>query len=78
MTELIPLGRPFTMISGIVYALPAVRCILFFREAGAVIEHSNTEDFAFSTLITFTNGQAELSGGFIACSGDRDITLKRG
>lgn len=75
-TELVPLGIPFALIQGTVYALPACRCLMF--SVGATFEQAANVIFAVPSAVVFTNGQAELAGGFIRCTaGPSLVTFKK-
>jgi hypothetical protein len=76
-TELLPLGPPTLLKSGVAYALPAVKATVF-SDAAATLSVSNTLAFTASAPLTLTAGVGAVAGGgFIKASADALITLKR-
>jgi hypothetical protein len=67
-TEVLPLGVVFSMLQNVVYALPASRCVLFTDGAAPTIQQSTTLAFTTNVPVVLTNGQMELSGGYIRCT----------
>ena len=75
-TELLPIGMPWTMIGGRVYAVPAVECTLF-TDAASTFTQSMTQAFTLNQAVTLTAGSAALTGGFLKASVDTLVLLKR-
>lgn len=78
-TELLPIGPVVTLLQNVVYALPASRCLLFTDGAAPTLQQSSTVTFTANVAVVLTNGQAEVSGGFIRCTNlaTCNITLKK-
>lgn len=77
-TEQIPCGAIFSMTQNTVYALPTVRALLFTTGAPTLFQ-STVLAMTAPVAVALTNGQAELSGGFIQCTsaGPQLISMKR-
>lgn len=69
-------GPPFTMLAGIAYALPPVKCTIF-SDVAPTLTQSDTPNFASSVAVTLNGGQAELAGGFLKAVADALVVLKR-
>lgn len=78
-TECIAIGPVFGMLQNVVYALPASRCLLFTDGAAPTLQQSTTLAFTANVPLVLTNGQAEVSGGFIRCTNlaTCNVTLKK-
>jgi hypothetical protein len=78
-TELLSCGPIQTLLQNVVYALPACRCLLFTDGAAPTLQQSTTLAFTANVAVVLTNGQAELSGGFIRCTNlaTCNVTLKK-
>lgn len=76
-TQLLPLGPLVTMLANVVYALPAVQCVLFTDAAAPTIAQSSSVSFTLTSPLTLTNGQASVAGGFIRATADTPVILKR-
>ena len=76
-TQLLLPGPPTTLLAGVIYALPAVKCTLFTDAAAPTITQSNTVAFTANSAVTLTGGQATVAGGFIRAVANALITLKR-
>lgn len=78
-TELISMGPPTNLVQNQVYALPAVRCLLFCDVAAATFEQSASLNMTPAVALTpDANEQIEVAGGFIRCtSGNVKVLLKR-
>lgn len=68
-TELLSIGYPIQMVSGTIYALPSVPVRMFCETTTATIQQSNLVTFTTSTTMTLTQGQCDLSGGFVRSTG---------
>lgn len=77
-TEVISIGPAFSMVQNVVYALPALRVLLFTVGAPTLFQ---ANDLAMTTpvAVTLAGGQAELAGKFLQCTstGPQVVTLKR-
>ena len=78
-TEVIPIGPVFSMVQNVIYALPAVHCLLFSDGTAPTLQQSTTLAFTANVAMPLVNGQAEVSGGFIRQTtlATCNITLKR-
>lgn len=78
-TASLSIGPVQTLVQNVVYALPPVRCLLFTDATTPTIQQSTTVGFTANVALSLTNGQAEVSGGFIRCTNlaTCNITLKR-
>lgn len=76
-TQLLPVGTPVTMLANVIYALPAVNCVLYTDATTPTITQSNTQAFTANTAVTVTGGAATVGGGFIKAAADTLVTLKR-
>lgn len=78
-TELLPIGPIVTLLQNVIYALPASRCLLFTDGAAPTLQQSTTVGFTANVALVLTNGQAEVSGGFIRCTNlaTCNVTLKK-
>ena len=74
--QVLPLGVPFTILNGIVYALPGKRCLLFCSAGAPALAMSNDPAFATTIAVVLTNGQMEVAGGFIKATADTPIIVK--
>jgi hypothetical protein len=77
MTELLPIGMPWTMKANQVYAVPAVEVTLFTDAASPTITQSNTLAFTASQPVTLTAGSSAVLGSFIKATADTLVILKR-
>lgn len=77
-TETLSPGPAWSMIQNVVYALPAVR-VLLFTTGAPTLEQSTVVAMTAPVTVVLANGQAELAGGFIHCTsaGPQIVTLKR-
>jgi len=76
-TTLLPLGTPTLMTQNQVFALPAVRCLMFTDTAGTY-EQSAILAGPFIATVALAGGQVEVAGGFIRCTtASPTVTLKR-
>jgi len=76
-TELLSPGPPTLLKSGVAYALPAVK-VMVFSDSAATLSVSNTLAFTASAPLTLTGGVAAVAGGgFIKASADAVVTVKR-
>lgn len=77
-TEVLSIGYPIPIVQNTIYALPSRRVLMFSDAAGPTFFQSNTLAFTVSVAVVLTNGEAELSGGFIRCTSAApgNITLK--
>jgi hypothetical protein len=76
-TETLSPGPPTLMVQNRVYALPAVRCLMFTDTAGTY-EQSAILAGPFIATVALAGGQVEVAGGFIRCTtASPTVTLKR-
>lgn len=68
ITFALQLGLPTAVVQTNAYALPERRCILSMTDTTQVITMSNVVDMSNPVVLSFTNGQVEVNGGFIACT----------
>lgn len=71
------LGWTTTLLAGVIYALPPVRCLLSCSAAAPTLTMSNDPAMAVTVAIVLTNGQMEVAGGFIKAAADTPVMLKR-
>jgi hypothetical protein len=77
MTQLLSLGYVQAITQNVIYALPARQCQLFTDGTSPTIVQSTDVGFTANVAVVLTNGQMELTGGFIKCtSGDIRVFLK--
>jgi len=68
-------GPQWTISQNVVYALPPSRCLVFTDATTPAIEVADSSSFATKIALTFTNGQAEVAGGFLRSTGALDISI---
>jgi hypothetical protein len=71
------LGATTTLLAGVVYALPGVRCLLACSAAAPTLTMSNDPAMAVTVPVVLTNGQMEVAGGFIKAAADTPVMVKR-
>ena len=78
-TERLTMGPLLTLLQNVVYALPACRVRLFTNTAAPTVQQSNDPAFGTFVAVAFTDGAAELSGGFlrVTTAAGALVTLKR-
>jgi hypothetical protein len=75
-TYVLPLGVITTLLAGVIYALPAKRCLLFCSAGAPALTMSNDPAMAVTTAVVLTNGQMEVAGGFIKATADTPVVVK--
>lgn len=76
--QLVPFGMPTVLLQNVVYALPAVKALLFTDTATPTIQVSNDPTFATNAAVTLTAGSATIGAGFIrSTAGNANVVLSR-
>jgi len=75
-TEVLSPGPPQTMTANVVYALPAIRCRLFTTGAPTITK-GNDLAMTAPVAVALTDGEAEVSSGFLKSTTTILVTLKR-
>jgi hypothetical protein len=77
-TQLLSIGPPQVLLQNVVYALPAVACVLFIDGAAPTLQLSSTLAFTANIPVVLVDGSARVAAGFIrATTAGATITLKR-